>query len=75
MPADENILKKTEKKKYRRYQDVNKIEVKFCKQIPVDTENENNKHKMQILITERNDITSVLGMNWLKKLTQTIGRK
>ena len=37
-------------------------------------ENENNKQKMEILITERTVITSLLGMDWMKKFKQTIGR-
>ena len=56
-----------------RYQDVNKNERKFRGKIPVDIEHENNKQKMQLLITERNDITLLLGMDWLKKFRLTIG--
>ena len=41
--------------------------------IPVDIEYENNKQKMQLLITERNDITPLLGKDWLKKFKLTIG--
>ena len=68
MPADENILKKTEMQKIKhRYQDVNKNEIKFRRQIPTDIEYENNKQKMQISITERDDITALLGMDWMKK--------
>ena len=70
MPADESILKKTEMQKIKhRYQDVNKNEVKFWGQIPTDIEYENNKQKMQILITERDDITPLLGMDWMKNST------
>ena len=73
MPADEQILKKTELQKIKhRYQDVNKNEVRFRGQIPTDIEYENNKQKMQILITERNDITPLLGMDWMKKFNLTI---
>ena len=54
MPEDENILKKTEIQKVKhRNQDVNKNEVKFRRQIPNDNEYENNKQKMQILITKK----------------------
>ena len=74
MPADENIMKQTEIQKIKhRYQDVNKNEVKFRGKIPADVEYENNKQKMQILITERNDITPLLGMDWMKKFKLTIG--
>ena len=65
-------MKESEIQKVRhRYQDVNKNEVKFREKIPVDIEYENNKQK--ILITERNDITPLLGMDWLKKFKLTIG--
>ena len=74
MPADENIMKQTEIQKIKhRYQDVNRNEVKFRGKIPADVEYENNKQKMQILITERNDITPLLGMDWMKKFKLTIG--
>ena len=74
MPADNTILKESEIQKVRhRYQDVNKNEVKFRGKIPVEIEYENNKQKMQFLITERNDITPLLGMDWLKKFKLTIG--
>ena len=74
MPADENIMKQTEIQKVKhRYQDVNRNEVKFRGKIPADVEYENNKQKMQTLITERNDITPLLGMDWMKKFKLTIG--
>ena len=74
MPADKTIVKDTEIQKVRhRYQDVNKNEVKFRGKIPVDIEYENNKQKMKLLITERNDITPLLGIDWLKKFKLTIG--
>ena len=73
MPADYNISKKTQLQKVKhRYQDVNKNEVKFMGQTPVDFEYENNKQKMQILITEKNDIKLKLGMDSLKKLNLKI---
>ena len=34
----------------------------------------NNKQKMEILTTERTDITPLLGMDWMKKFKLTIGR-
>ena len=64
MPFDEQIIKKTEIQKItNRYQDVNKNEVKFRGKIPVNIEYENNNQKMEILITERADITPLLGMD------------
>ena len=74
MPADNTIMKKSEIQKVRhRYQDVNKNDKKFRGKIPVDIEYENNKQKMQLLITERNDKTPLLGMDLLKKFKLTIG--
>ena len=61
-------------KSTNRYQDVNKNEVKFRGKIPVKIEYENNKQKMEILITERTDITNLLGMDWMKTFKLTIGK-
>ena len=55
-----------------RYQDVTKNEVKLRGKIPAEIEYENNKQKLQISITERNDITPLLGMDWMKKFKLTI---
>ena len=75
MTLDERIMKHTEIQKItNRYQDVNKNEVKFRGKIPVDIEYENNKQKMEILTTERTDITLLLGMDWMKTFKLTIGR-
>ena len=57
-----------------RYQDVNKNEVKFRGKIPVKIEYKNNKQKMEILMTERTDITPLLGMDWMKTFKLTIGK-
>ena len=74
MPADNTIMKDFEIQKVkRRYQNVNNNEVKFRGKIPVDIEYENNKQKMQLLITEGNDSTPLLGMDWLKNFRLTIG--
>ena len=43
-------------------------------EIPVNLEYENNKHKMEILITERTDKTPLLGMDWMEKFKLPIGR-
>ena len=75
MPLDEQIMKKDETQKItNRYQDVNKNEVKFRGKIPVNIEHENNKQKMEILITGRTDKTPLLGMDWMKRFKLTIGR-
>ena len=57
-----------------RYQNVNKNEVKFREKIPVYIEYKNNKQKMEILITERTDITPLLGMDWMRTFKPTIGK-
>ena len=75
MPPEERITKSTEIQKItNRYQGVNKTEVKFRGKIPVNVEHENNKQKMEILITERTDITPLLGMDWMKKFKLTISK-
>ena len=75
MPPDQRIMKLTEIQKVtNRYQDVNKNEVKFRGTIPVNIEYENNKQKMEILITERTDFTPLLGMDWMKAFKLTIGK-
>ena len=75
MPPDEAIQELTGIQKVtNRYQEVNKNEVKFRGKIPVNVEYENNKQKMDILITERTDMTPLLGMDWLKKFKPTIGK-
>ena len=75
MTPDKRIMKTTELQKVsNRYQDVNKNEVKFRGKIPVNIEYEKNKQKMEILITERTDITPLLGMDWMKTFKLTIGR-
>ena len=67
MPADNKIMKKSGVQKVRhRYRDVNKNEVIFRGKIPVDIDYENNKEKMQLLITKRTDILPLLGMDWLE---------
>ena len=40
----------------------------------MNIEYENNKQKMEILITERTDITPLLGMDWMRTFKFTIGR-
>ena len=75
MPLDEQIMKKTKIQKLtNRYQDLNKNEVNFWEKIPVNVEYENNKQKMEILITEKTDITPLLGMDWVKRFQLTIDR-
>ena len=74
-PPDEKSIKSTEIQKItNRYQDVNVNEVKFRGQIPVNVEYENNKQKMETLITERTDMTPLLGMDWMKKFKLTISK-
>ena len=40
----------------------------------MELENENNKQKNEIFITERTDITPLYWIDWLKAFTLTIGR-
>ena len=55
-----------------RYQDVNKNEIKFLGR--VWTNIENNGETKKLLITQRDDITPLLGVNWLKQLPITINK-
>ena len=75
MPPDKRIMKSTEIQEVtNRYQDVNKNEMKFRGKIPVNIEYENNKQMTETLITERTDITLLLGMDWMRTFKLTIGR-
>ena len=66
MPFDEQVVNQTKiQKTTNRYQDVNQNEVNFRR--PVNMEYENNKQRMEILITKRTDITPLLEMDWMKR--------
>ena len=56
-----------------RYQERSKTKVKFLGKIPVNVEYEKNE-KMEILITERTDMTPILGMDWMRKFKLTISK-
>ena len=73
IPVDEKTMKQTDIQKVKeRFQDVNKNEVKIRGKLPANIEYENTTHKMQILITKRNDITPLFGMHWMKKINLSI---
>ena len=57
-----------------RYQDVNKNEITFLGKVWADTEYNGKHTKLPLLITKKNDITSLLGVNWLKQLPTTINK-
>ena len=57
-----------------RYQDVNKNEIEFLGKIWANIENKGEITKLPILITQRNDITPLLGVNWLQQLPITINK-
>ena len=75
MPIDERIVNQTEIQKvtsrryfrYNRYPDVNTNEVTFREKLLENMEYENIEKETKILITERTDITQLLGMEWMKK--------
>ena len=48
--------------------------MKIRRKIPVNIEYENNKQKIEILTTERTDITPLLEMDWMKTFQLTIRR-
>ena len=75
MPYDQKIHKTKEIKPVKeRYQDVNKNEIKFMGKTWVTAEYNGVSTKLPMLITKRNDITPLLGVNWLKQLPITINK-
>ena len=57
-----------------RYQNVNKNGIKFLGKVWADIEYDGKTTKLPILITKRNDITPLPGVNWLKQLPITINK-
>ena len=57
-----------------RYQDVNKNEIKILGNVWAYIENNGETTKLPILITQRDDITPLLGVNRLKQLPNTINK-
>ena len=75
MPYDQKIHKTKEIKPMKeRYQDVNKNEIKFMGKTWVTAEYNGVSTKLPMLITKRNDITPLRGVNWLKQLPITINK-
>ena len=75
MPPDERITHCTETQKItNRYQDVNKNEVKFRGNLPLNIEYENKKQEMENLIIERTNITPLLGWDWMETFKLNIRR-
>ena len=57
-----------------RYQDVNKNEIKFLEKIWADIEYNRKATKLPIPITQKNYITPLFCVNWLKQLPITINK-
>ena len=57
-----------------RYQDVNKNEIKFLRRVWLNIEYNGEIEKLPILITQRDDLTPLLGVNWLKQLPITTNK-
>ena len=57
-----------------RYPDVNKNETKFLRNVRANIEYNHETTKLPILITQRDDITPLLGVNWLKQIPITINK-
>ena len=57
-----------------RYQNVNKNEIKFLGKLWAEIEYNGKITRLPKLITQRNDITTILGVNWLKQLPLTINK-
>ena len=58
----------------KRYQNVNKNEVKFFGKIWANIDNNGEITKLLILITQKSNITPLLGVNWLKQLPITMNK-
>ena len=75
MPYNQKIHNTKEIKPMKeRYRDVNKNEIKFMGKTWVTTEYNGITTKLPMFITTRNDITPLLGVNWLKQLPITINK-
>ena len=77
MPYDQRIhdikeIKPMKEKK--RYQDVNKNEIKSMGKIRIIVEYNKTSTKLSMLITKRDDITPLMGVNWVKQLSITINK-
>ena len=57
-----------------KYQDVNKNEINFLGKILADIEYNGKITKLPTLITQGDDITPLLGVNWLQQLPITINK-
>ena len=57
-----------------RYQDVNKNAIKFLGRVWAKIEYNGETKELPILITQRDDITPLLGVKWLKQLQITINK-
>ena len=75
MPNNPKVCNTKEIKPLKeRYQDVNKNEIKFLGKIWADIDYNGKITKLPIIITQRDDITPLLGVNWLKQLPITINK-
>ena len=72
MPYDQRIHDSKEIKPMKGiYQDVSKNEIKFKGKTSVTVEYNKTSTKLPMLITKRDDIAPLLGVNWLKQLPKT----
>ena len=75
MPNNPKLYNTKDIKPFKeRYQDVNKNEIKFLGNIWADIEYNGKIAKLPILITQRDDITPLLGVKWLKQLPITMNK-
>ena len=75
MPNNPNLYNQKDMHPLKeKYQDVNTNEIKFLGKISANIEYNGETTKLPILITQRNDITPLLGVNWLKQLSNTINK-
>ena len=75
MPRDEKLKRSTEiPKKNKQIPRREQKRTKVAGGIPVNVEYENNQQKLEILITERTDMTPLLRMDCMKKFKLTMGK-
>ena len=73
MPNNPTLYKPEDIKSLRkRYQDLNKNEKKFLGKVSADIKYNGETTKLPIFITQRNNFTPLLCVNWLKQLPNTI---
>ena len=67
IPLDNKIIKDKKNYRYQRNMETSKNEVKIVGKITVAAANRGIRKYLTMFITEREDIKSIIGMNWLRE--------